>query len=371
MSDFTIKSGATSPDLVVTLLDGGTPQDLTGASVTMRMRPVSGGPLTLEAPAAVVAPTESGVVSYTWVDDDTATPGEYEVEWVVTFANGTEQPFPGTGYTTVTIEPSLTSEPANPIPDLPDECWPVDQGCCDDFDNYSPAVQARSKALAVSALRSLTGYQVGGCPVVLRPCKDNCLPGYSGWASGPPYVPYINGDGQWLNMVCGNCVGDCSCATLEQISLPLPVGRVDGVKVGGVALQPSAYRLDSPGWLVRVDGGSWPTCQDLTLDDDQPGTMSVTYLNAEVVDGLASYAAGVLACEFAKACAGAKCRLPSGVTEISRRGLTMTIPAGLFTEGLTGIREVDVFILSHNPYLQKTPSTVWSPDQRTQRTMLR
>jgi hypothetical protein len=49
----------------------------------------------------------------------------------------------------------------------------------------------------------------------------------------------------------------------------------------------------------------------------------------------------------------------------------MTIPTGMFREGLTGIREVDVFILAHNPYLQKMPSTVWSPDQRVQRTMLR
>lgn len=371
MSDFTIKSGATSPDLLVTLLDGTAPQDLTGATVRMRMRPVHGGDLTLDAPATVVSPATSGVVSYTWVDDDTAVPGEYEVEWVVTFSGGAEQSFPGSGYTTVIVEPSLTSEPANPLPALPDNCWPVDQGCCDDFDNYSPAVQARSRSLAVQTLRSLTGYQVGGCPVVLRPCKDTCLPGYTPWASVPPFTPYVDGNGQWLNMVCGTCATDCSCVVLEQISLPMPVGRVDEVKVDGTVLDESAYRLDAPNHLVRLDGGTWPVCQDLSKPDTQVGTMSVTYLNASPVDGLASYAAGVLACEFAKACSGAKCRLPSGVTEISRRGLTMTIPAGMFTEGLTGIREVDVFILAYNPYLQKMPSTVWSPDQHHARTMNR
>jgi len=255
-----------------------------------------------------------------------------------------------------------------PLPP-PDNCWPLDPGCCAEFETYDEAIQIRSAALAVQTLRMLTGYQIGGCPVTLRPCRAQCATGYYPGIS--VLSPYVNGNGDWLNVYCGNCVGDCSCAALQQLSLPLPVGRVDEVLVDGLALDATAYRLDPPGWLVRIDGGSWPTCQDLSKPDSEVGTMSVTYLNAEEPDGLASYAAGVLACEFAKACSGAKCRLPSGVTEISRRGLTMTLPGGLFTEGLTGIREVDVFILAHNPYLQKMPSTVWSPDQPTQRTMLR
>lgn len=255
------------------------------------------------------------------------------------------------------------------VPPLPDLCWPIDAACATEFATFDAAVQERSAALAVQTLRMLTGYQVGGCPVTLRPCRAQCISGY--YPGTSVLAPYVNGSGDWLNVYCGNCVGDCSCSALQQIALPLPVGRVDEVKVDGATLPVTAYRLDNPGWLVRLDGGTWPTCQDLALDDTAVGTMSVTYLNAEVVDGLAAYAAGVLAVEFAKACAGAKCRLPTGVTEISRRGTTMTLPGGLFTEGLTGIREVDVFILAHNPYLQKMPSTVWSPDQQVQRTMLR
>lgn len=249
------------------------------------------------------------------------------------------------------------------VPGLPDICWPIDDGCDDNFKSLPQEVQDRSAALAVQTLRMLTGYQVGGCPVTVRPCKQSCLPLYNSSIGGVPFVPYINGGGNWLNVACGNCVGDCSCAVLEQIDLPLPVGRVDEVRVDGVVLDQSAWRLDPPGHLVRLDGGSWPTCQDMTLADTEVGTMSVTYLNAAVVDGLGAYAGGVLASEFAKACAGQKCRLPTGVTEITRRGFTMTIPAGMFTEGLTGIREVDAFILAYNPYRQKTPSMVWSPDQ--------
>lgn len=253
-----------------------------------------------------------------------------------------------------------------PVPDI---CWPIDEGCCSDWDGYNEEIRTRSAALAVQTLRMLTGYQIGGCPVVVRPCRAQCVSGY--YPGMSTFSPYINGAGEWLNVACGNCIGDCSCAALQQLSLPLPVGRVDEVRVDGSVLAESAYRLDPPGWLVRLDGGQWPTCQDLTLPDSEAGTVSVTYLNAVPVDALGAYAAGVLACEFAKACSGGKCRLPSGVTEISRRGTTMTLSTGLFTNGLTGIREVDAYILAYNPYLQKMPSTVWSPDQANQRTMLR
>jgi hypothetical protein len=257
------------------------------------------------------------------------------------------------------------------VPGLPDVCWPIDDGCDDNFKTLPQEVQDRSAALAVQTLRMLTGYQVGGCPVTVRPCKQPCAPAGFNTYAGPWTVPYIDDSGLWLNMVCGNCTGDCSCAVLEQIDLPLPVGRVDEVRVDGAVLPADAYRLDPPGHLVRLDGEQWPTCQDLSLPDTEVGTMSVTYLNAAEVDGLGAYAGGVLASEFAKACSGAKCRLPSGVTEISRRGITMTIPSGMFTEGLTGIREVDAFILAYNPYRQKTPSTVWSPDQPQHRVMSR
>jgi hypothetical protein len=50
------------------------------------------------------------------------------------------------------------------------------------------------------------------------------------------------------------------------------------------------------------------------------------------------------------------------VTSISRQGVTMELASGLFDQGLTGIREVDVYIASVNPNRLKVPSRVWSPD---------
>lgn len=123
MSDFSIKSGNTAPALVSTLYDGDTPLNLTGATVRMKMRRVAGGPLTIDSPATIVGDPTLGTVSYQWVIADTSEVGDFEVEWEVTYVGGAKQTFPTEGYTTVNIEPTLSSE-ALAIPALPDNCWP-------------------------------------------------------------------------------------------------------------------------------------------------------------------------------------------------------------------------------------------------------
>jgi hypothetical protein len=92
------------------------------------------------------------------------------------------------------------------------------------------------------------------------------------------------------------------------------------------------------------------------------GAFAVTYFNAWRPDGLAEWIAGIMAVEFAKSCTGGKCRLPAGVQSISRLGVSMEIPSGMFEQGLTGIREVDAWIRLWNPYQLKSASRVWSPD---------
>jgi len=244
---------------------------------------------------------------------------------------------------------------------LPDYCWPIDEGCCDTFADYDPSVQARAKALATQTLRALTAYRVGGCPITVRPCKSSCMAGQPGWywSGGSWMTPYL-WNGSWVNS-CG-CQTDCACTALEELVLPAPVGRIDSVLVDGQALPGTSYRLDNGNRLVRLDGGSWPACQDMALAPTEPGTMAVTYLNSYPVDGLGAYAAGVLACEFAKACSGKKCSLPPGVTDITRRGITMTITTGSFPGGVTGIREVDSYVMRWNPNHLTMAPRVWSPD---------
>ena len=265
------------------------------------------------------------------------------------------------------------SEPTTPA--LPDACWPVDWGCAEQvwLDALDPEVKARSAAMATQVLRSLTGYLVGGCPIVVRPCAKSC--GAGTYTEAPvttahaealgvrvgPWWASIDVDGQWINSACG-CTTECSCSFVSEVWLPSPVGGVVEVAVDGVILPQDAYRVDNGNRLVRLDGSTWPKCQDMTAAHDAAGAFSVTYFNNAQPDGLAAWVAGIMAVEFAKSCTGGKCRLPAGVQSISRLGVSMEIPSGLFEQGLTGIREVDSWIRLWNPYSLKSPSSVWSPD---------
>lgn len=272
------------------------------------------------------------------------------------------------------------SEPT--IPALPDLCWPVSWACVSPewLEALDADVRARAEALATSTLRSLTAYQVGGCPVIVRPCAEGCAPprymeavvtSASAGALGArvgPWWPHINVDGKWVNSGCG-CTAPCSCTFVPEVILPAPVGRVDEVMIDGAVLDPSTYRVDNGNRLVRTDGGVWPKCQDMAAPHDADGAFSVTYLNAWPVDGLGAYAAGKLAYEFAQACTGGVCGLPNGVQSISRLGVTLEIPLGMFENGVTGITEVDAWVRTYNPYALKMPSTVWTPrSNRTRQT---
>jgi hypothetical protein len=268
------------------------------------------------------------------------------------------------------------------IPPL-DLCWPVDWSACsqDIFDSLTPAQVALSQALAAQTLRMLTGYRVGGCSVTVRPCNRSCVPG--SWLIAPApsilfagayggsfgFSPYIGPNGSWLN-ACG-CAGDgCSCTKVEEVWLPGTVGRIDYVILDGVTLPETAYRVDNNNRLVRTDGGSWPVCQDMNLDSGV-GTFIVAYLDGNEVDGVGAYVAGTLAAEFAQACIGGDCALPSNVQTITRQGVTMELDPQMFQGGITGNRTVDAYIRIWNP-TDALPSGIYSPDApRARRTTWR
>lgn len=246
------------------------------------------------------------------------------------------------------------------VPAVEDQCWPIDSRACEELANYDAPIRALAEAWAGRSLRMLTGYSVGGCPLVLRPCRASCVATSSTWVyDGQSYYP-TNYGGVWMNVACGPC-GGTTCSHDAATSVKLD-GRtnVTQVKVDGVVLPPSAYRVQD-GLLLRVDGGVWPLTQDMDKDDTQPGTFAVYYTPGWPVDGVGAYAAGVLACEYAKMLSGQSCRLPKSVTQITRQGITMTITPGAFPDGLTGIPLVDAYLLSVNPHGLKSPSVVLLP----------
>lgn len=244
--------------------------------------------------------------------------------------------------------------------------WPFDPACAGaDWDTLDPAQRDRALALASATLQRLTGGRVGECPITVRPCKPggyahqtHMLPSYT------PFHPTIDRYGAWVNVGC--CTGsNCACDVVCSVLLPRPVTRVDEVRIDGAAVDPANYRISGGDRLVWTGGEPCPfrASQDLSKPDTEPGTFSITYLNTYPVDSVGACAVGLLAAEYAKAIRGAKnCRLPNNVTAITRQGISMELVTGSFPDGLTGIREVDAFIMLWNPGGLTTGPRVWTPD---------
>jgi hypothetical protein len=240
--------------------------------------------------------------------------------------------------------------------------WDLDSGCCDEWETLTPTLTERAETLAWSTLKTLTGGQLGSCPVIVRPCLGPPCDACRQWdhSYGDVWVrPFIR-DGDWHNCICGG--PRCSCKPLCEIVMPGPIAALIEVNLDGDELPLADFRIDNGHRIVRTDGECWPSCQDMNLSLGEPGTLGITYVPGIVPDDSALWAAGVLACEFAKACSGGKCRLPSSVTSIARQGLTMTMSSSMFEGGMTGIREVDAFLIAVNPNGLKLPPMVWSPD---------
>jgi hypothetical protein len=72
-----------------------------------------------------------------------------------------------------------------------------------------------------------------------------------------------------------------------------------------------------------------------------------------------------LACEIAKAAAGGDCKLPAGLQQLVRQGVTISYPdvGELFREGRTGLYLVDMFVTTWNPNRLRTRSRVYSVDR--------
>jgi hypothetical protein len=257
-------------------------------------------------------------------------------------------------------------------------CYPAttDWSCYGDDTEISrldPAIKARSEALAWYTLASLCAWRIGVCPTTIRPCAAGCAAAGS-WSQavvssahvsalplqtiGGIATPYVT-NGQWVNGCPCSSPASCSCSQLSEVILPGPVGGIEEVTIDGIVIPPSAYRVDDGNRLVRIDGDTWPVCQDMT----GPG-FQVTYYRGAMPNELTNYAAGVLAAEFYRACAKGKCRLPRGVTSVVRQGVTVEIRQDMWEGGITTIPEVDAVISIYNPNHLRQAPRVRTPETR-------
>lgn len=249
-------------------------------------------------------------------------------------------------------------------------CEPWELECADFPDGTTSELEAFATMAATEALWHRTKRQFGLCTVTLRPCRKDCFPDWpwiptSGWAdlTGESYpFPALVG-GAWINVACGTCTSGCSCSRVSEIRLPYPVNSIIEVKVDGVALPASSYRVDNFSLLVRLDDEDWPRCNDLNREDTEPDTWSVTAQYGDDVPQLGKLAAGQLAVEIAKRCVNASgCLIPAGsVQEITRQGVKKVFfdANQAFKGGLIGLTWADMFIKTFNP-TGSSPATIYT-----------
>lgn len=253
----------------------------------------------------------------------------------------------------------------------PPTLWPVLWPC--DVTTESPTITGAAVGFASDVLWALTGQRFGFTTVTLRPCRQYALdtPFPDGWLSWPGTQPPplgANGSGGWYGWWflagCSSCRESCGCGTISELMLPAPVHAVTEVKVDGVVITGSGYRLYDRRRLVRV-GATWPNLNNLTKDDTEVGTWSITAQYGESVPTNAALAIGELACEYVRGATGQDCRLPRGVTQLARQGVTITLPdvSTMFEKGLTGLFFVDMFIKTWNPNNLKHRPRTYSVDQ--------
>lgn len=255
--------------------------------------------------------------------------------------------------------------------------------CCGVDVGTDTALFTTAAVEASMVLFELSGRQFPGqCEQTVRPCASGCACwDYIISPAQSPAIPWAWGfwgsyGWAWGFEGCG--AGDtCGCGSLSRALLQgYPVNEIIEVKIDGITIDGTEYRLDDYRWLTRMADAAgnaqfWPSCQRLDLNDDQPGTWSVTYLFGQSPPLLGVSAAAQLACEIYRACSDSDgigaCALPSGVTKITRQGVTIErspFVTWAFAKGQwgTGLPLVDMFLSTYNPAgLRRRPS-VWSPD---------
>lgn len=244
-------------------------------------------------------------------------------------------------------------------------------------DPTKAALLQRAEALAWNSLAALCAWQLGVCAETVRPCSARCSPPgtwmaapvFSGQTGALPlrtigqnFTPHITG-GQWVNS-CGCSTSDaCSCGPVDEVFLPGPVGAIVEVKIDGVIIDPTWYRVDNGNRLIAQHASlKWPLCQDMSKAD---GAFTVTYYRGAAPNDMTNWAAGLLANEFYKACSGGDCKLSRKVKTAVRGSATYELDWNLFEDGWTRIEAVDAVIRIYNPHHVKQPSRVLTPDSPT------
>lgn len=233
--------------------------------------------------------------------------------------------------------------------------------CCASATEVSSSIVYDDVAEEASALLyELSGRLFSGqCEKTVRPhCQEGC------WCGSQ-----ILSRGHIISNGNGACSGPVSCNPSRIKLSGYPVVAITEVKIDGSVVASSEYGLWKKRYLVRKNNTRWPFSQNLTLDDTEDSTFSVTYIYGRNPPSLAQSAAAQLACELYKECTTGNCALPKGTTRISRQGIVierLAFTTWGFAEGVwrTGMPMVDAFLGAYNPSNIPRRPSVWSPNSQ-------
>ena len=238
---------------------------------------------------------------------------------------------------------------------------------CSAFSTAEPDVKETFEQMAVDLLWNWTNRIFGTFSEVIRPSRvvtpwrpttfegagpDAAYYELGGRTGGWGWLPVYTGS-NWLTLRCGIC-GTVACGCdpqqLFSIHLPGPIESVENITINGEVLDPEDYRIDYGHTLIRQDGKTWPTRQNLLKKLGEEDTWSIEFTRGVPVPVGGQIAAGMLACELHKASTmDPTCGLPSRVQSVTRQGVSMEVVATEFKDiqdGRTGLSSVDFWIAS-------------------------
>lgn len=200
-------------------------------------------------------------------------------------------------------------------------------------------------------------------------CWDSILP--SNCLGGAGFVVIPNGragltvvsgerwGASWVHPF-GPGIGPCFGSPVIDLGTAL-VTAIDEVRVDGVAIAASAYRLIDRRWLARIDGDTWPC---LNLPDATPLALAVDFTFGEAPPAIGVLAAVALARELVAGLGGGDCAIDPRVTQLIREGTTLTLADG-GTDPATYVEipAVRRFVATFNPAGIRRAASVIVPGQ--------
>lgn len=311
---------------------------------------------------SLVAPAAIGQYAIVWSDDGSFTEGHTEIDDLTVVAAGSGSALPP--LTPVGPGPGAQPGPCN--------SWTTGDevaDCCNATVGTDTSVFDSAIDAATRTLWTLSGRQFSGtCDATVRPCNGSST--FFQVLSRGHIVDlggvFWNGFRWWEP----TGLSKCSCHRVCEVQLWYPVREVVEVKIDGIVVDVDDYFVYDRRTLVRKNGLCWPCCQRMDMDDTEHGTFSVRFTWGVNPPDSGQAAAKELACEIFKACSddAEGCRLPSGVTRITRTGVT--IERSFFRRDpvtkawATGLPLVDAFLNESNPGGLRRRPAVYSPDLR-------